>query len=207
MVQQSGPKPFDERSSFAIIVTILIILGFAGECSASHKFDTIQQVASIELSNEISPIHLEKSEMSHSETQMNTKNLSIKKFSGNDKNIEDHSKLLDQLQKQLINQAIRQQVADKDHLIMEKWLVDNVNDLHRELKQTEMEFEHFVQVTKNIMTQSEQQLRRQLAAATSLPLFSPLQTVPIDSIHRSSVDSRHQQQRLNPLIRMLFGGA
>lgn len=87
------------------------------------------------------------------------------------------SKLLRQLQDQLIDQVIRQRVAEKDHLLMEKWLVDNVNDLHRELKQTEMDFEHYVQVTKNILAQNESHLKRQLAISTSLPLFAPLQTV------------------------------
>ena len=61
---------------------------------------------------------------------------------------------------------------------MERWLVDNVNDLHRELKQTEGDFEHYMRVTKNIFLRNEAQLKRQLALATSLPLSIQLQTVP-----------------------------
>mgnify|MGYP006965680584 CR=1 FL=1 len=86
-------------------------------------------------------------------------------------------KMLKQLQEQFIDLVMRQRVSEKDHLLMEKWLVDNINDLHRELKQTESEFEHYIQVTKNIMTQNERRLKQQVAEAMSLPLHIPIPTV------------------------------
>lgn len=86
------------------------------------------------------------------------------------------------LQEQLLDQSMRQQMVEKDHILTEKWLVDNINDLHRELKQTETDLEHYVQVTKNILAQNEAQLRQQqLASALS-------QTVPskLSRFHRGS---------------------
>lgn len=54
-----------------------------------------------------------------------------------------------------LREALRrgQRVAEKsaDHLIIENWLIDNINDLHRELKQTENDFEHYVQITRNML--------------------------------------------------------
>lgn len=78
------------------------------------------------------------------------------------------------LQDQLLDQSIRHRVAEKDHSMMERWLVDNINDLHRELKQTETDLEHYVQVTKNILAQNEVHLRQQLATALSQPVPSKL---------------------------------
>ena len=88
------------------------------------------------------------------------------------------ARLIGQLQRELLDQVIKQRMVEKDHLLMERWLVDNVNDLHRELKQTEGDFEHYMRVTKNIFLRNEAQLKRQLALATSLPLSIQLQTVP-----------------------------
>lgn len=85
-----------------------------------------------------------------------------------------------------VEQVIRQRVADKDHLLMEKWLVDNINDLHRELKQTELDFEHYVQVTKNILAKNELQLKRELTRQTSLPLWS---AVPISGAGLTDYDT------------------
>lgn len=48
--------------------------------------------------------------------------------------------------------------------LREKWLIDNVNDLHRELKQTENDFEHYFQVTKRMIALNEQRIRQQVAA-------------------------------------------
>lgn len=79
-----------------------------------------------------------------------------------------------QLQAQVVRQSMQHDIAEKDHLIMEKWLVDNINDLHRELKQTENDFEHYVQVTKNIFLQNERKLKHQLAHAMGLPLAVPI---------------------------------
>lgn len=92
---------------------------------------------------------------------------------------EDCLKIVTQLKQRFVEQVIRQRMADKDHLLMEKWLVDNINDLHRELKQTEMDFEHYVQVTKRIFLENndeQAELKRQLAARTSLTLSVPLTT-------------------------------
>lgn len=76
---------------------------------------------------------------------------------------------LRKLEEQLLAQSVRQRMVEKDHLIMERWLVDNIKDLHRELKQTETDLEHYVQVTKSILAQSESQIRQQLALALSQP--------------------------------------
>lgn len=84
-------------------------------------------------------------------------------------------KAVDQLRDQITRLVIQQRMAEKDHLMMEKWLVDNIKDLHRELKQTELDFEHYVEVTKNILAENEAQLKRQLAVATSLPLTVPIE--------------------------------
>lgn len=40
---------------------------------------------------------------------------------------------------------------EDDHLMLENWLIDNINDLHRELKQTENDFEHYLHITKNML--------------------------------------------------------
>lgn len=71
-------------------------------------------------------------------------------------------KLYTQLQEQLVEHTIRQRVAENDHFLMEKWLVDNINDLHRELKQTESDFEHYTKVTKEIIAQNERLIKQQL---------------------------------------------
>lgn len=84
------------------------------------------------------------------------------------KHSDENLRLYNQLQHQLLEQAMRQRVAEKDHLMMEKWLVDNINDLHRELKQTESDFEHYVQVTKEILAQNDIRLKQQVAATVSL---------------------------------------
>lgn len=76
-----------------------------------------------------------------------------------------------QLEKKITEEEQRQQVAEKDHLIMQKWLVDNINDLHRELKQTETDFEHYVQVTKKMMAQNEFHMMQQMLA--TIPLGTP----------------------------------
>lgn len=86
----------------------------------------------------------------------------------------DLMKWFEHLQRQFMQQVLRERVAEKDHLLMQKWLVDNINDLHRELKQTESDFEHYVQVTKGLMLTSEQRLKQELARATKLPLSIPI---------------------------------
>lgn len=99
----------------------------------------------------------------------------IKDIQAND--IKDHNEPsapihpLKQLEQQLAMLSKRQQVAEKDHFMMQKWLVDNINDLHRELKQTETDFDHYTQVTKSIVDQNESRFKQQLAAALSLPLY------------------------------------
>lgn len=86
------------------------------------------------------------------------------------------TKWFDNLQQQFVQQVLRQRVAEKDHLMMQKWLVDNINDLHRELKQTESDFEHYVQVTKSLLLAGNEQrlMKQQLARATRLPLSIPI---------------------------------
>lgn len=89
-----------------------------------------------------------------------------------------------QLQDELANQVKRQKAAEMDHLMMQKWLVDNISDLHRELKQTEVDFEHYVQVTKTIMGNNERQLRQQqqqqqvISPPTLAFLVDPLNSKP-----------------------------
>lgn len=111
-------------------------------------------------------------------------------------------KRMEKLEQQLVEQVIRQRVADKDHLLMEKWLVDNISDLHRELKQTEMDFEHYVRVTKNILLQNENHLKRQLAYATSLPLSIQLHTASgnhngpqYESLHSNHIGLTSRKRR------------
>lgn len=102
----------------------------------------------------------------------------VTKLESNNRNVDVSSKWHKRLQEQLIHETLRHRVAEKDHLIMEKWLVDNINDLHRELKQTETDFEHYFQVTKNIIAQNERQFKQQVASlmtiAGALPFQMPL---------------------------------
>lgn len=60
------------------------------------------------------------------------------------------NKLHEKLQKN----ELRYQTDQKDRHIMDKWLVDNIKELHRELKQTGLDFEHYLQVTKTIIAQT-----------------------------------------------------
>lgn len=78
--------------------------------------------------------------------------------------------LTKQLQDQLLDQEVRHKVAEEDHRRMEQWLVDNINDLHRELKQTELDFEHYAQVTKIILARNEHQIRQHVASIAMQPL-------------------------------------
>lgn len=89
------------------------------------------------------------------------------------------------LQMQLNNQEVKQRITDKDRMIFEKWLVDNINDLHRELKQTESDFEHYVQVTKNIMERNEQAKK----LSTGTPLVAALYLAPLSAqdLEKSSI--------------------
>lgn len=64
------------------------------------------------------------------------------------------------LQEEIANQAIRQRASDKDHILMQQWLIDNINDLHRELKQTEVDVENYARVTKNLFATSERNLKK-----------------------------------------------
>lgn len=103
------------------------------------------------------------------------------------------SKTLRALQKQFVEQVIKQRVVDEDHMLMERWLVENVKDLHRELKQTEMDFEHYVQVTKKMfarydLERSNYLLKRQLAMQTALPLSIPL---PVASAEHNASPGTH----------------
>lgn len=103
----------------------------------------------------------------------NEKFLKTKTSVHSDKQHRDESfRWFKKLQEQLLDQSMRQGNLDKDHLMMERWLVDNINALHSELKQTETDLEHYVQVTKNILVQNEAQLRNQLASALSQPVPS-----------------------------------
>lgn len=123
-------------------------------------------------------------------------------------------KLFKRLEGQFVEQVLRQRIVDKDHLLMEKWLVDNINDLHRELKQTELDFEHYVQVTKNILAQNEQQLRRQLARASSVPLWQPIETTlgndyaTIQHHSMATANGQHlaRQQHHHHLEKLLLAG-
>lgn len=74
------------------------------------------------------------------------------------------------VQRQLAEQALLQKMSDKDHTLMEKWLVDNINDLHRELKQTESDFEHYVQVTKKFIEKNELLMSPLIASGLSVPI-------------------------------------
>lgn len=71
------------------------------------------------------------------------------------------------LQVQLNEQEMKQRMNEKDRNLFEKWLIDNISDLHRELKQAESDFEHYAQVTKSILEQNDLALR-------SFASFSPL---------------------------------
>ena len=125
------------------------------------------------------------------------------------KQVDQLQRLFRELQARFVEQVIRQRVADKDHLLMEKWLVDNINDLHRELKQTELDFEHYIQVTKNILAQNEQQLRRQLARQTSLPLSIAIHTSNDNYATTQDATNRRQlveQQRHHYHIERLLLG-
>lgn len=103
--------------------------------------------------------------------ESDTKSKSIKE------NDADLTKSLKNLEQLILEEHIQNKMAEKDHLMMEKWLVDNINDLHRELKQTENDFEHYVQVTKRVLLRNEFRLKQQLSAATSLPLHMPINSV------------------------------
>lgn len=119
---------------------------------------------------------------------------------------QDCHKILEALQQQFVEQVIKQRVVDADHLLMEKWLVDNVNDLHRELKQTEMDFEHYVQVTKKMLAHNDLErdnylLKRELAMQTALPLSFPLRTIAVHQEQDSSVaHNHHNRQHLRKLL-------
>lgn len=78
--------------------------------------------------------------------------------------------LVRQLRKQVLDQEIRNKATEEDHRRMEQWLVDNINDLHRELKQTELDFEHYAQVTKIILAKNEHQIRQQVASIAMQPM-------------------------------------
>lgn len=78
--------------------------------------------------------------------------------------------LTEKLRDRLLDQETRHKVAEEDHRRMEKWLVDNINDLHRELKQTELDFEHYAQVTKIILARNEHQIRQHVASIAMQPL-------------------------------------
>lgn len=115
------------------------------------------------------------------------------------------ARVLQALQKQFVEQVIKQRVVDEDHLLMEKWLADNVNDLHRELKQTEMDFEHYVQVTKKILARNDVErnnnlLKRQLALQTALPLSIPLLAAPQEQGASGSHNWRHRSHLAELLL-------
>lgn len=78
--------------------------------------------------------------------------------------------LVKQLRKQMLDQEIRNRATEEDHRRMEQWLVDNINDIHRELKQTELDFEHYAQVTKIILAKNEHQIRQQVASIAMQPM-------------------------------------
>jgi hypothetical protein len=129
---------------------------------------------------------------------------------GPSKQLEYVLKLFEQLQVRFVEQLIRQRAVDKDHLLMEKWLVDNINDLHRELKQTEMDFEHYVQVTKNILARSEQELQRRLARPSSSQSLSiGIQATGADYANTkrrfTATDDQHLGQHRHHLERLLLG--
>lgn len=135
----------------------------------------------------------------HQEQQSKSTSSSAVSHNPNQDQASECMEMMRALQGQFVAQVIKQRVADQDHLMMEKWLVDNINDLHRELKQTEMDFEHYVEVTKNILARSEleernAQLKRQLALQTTLPLSIPLQTSD------EHVDYRHHHRHLTKLL-------
>ena len=135
---------------------------------------------------------------SSSPTTANRQELSV----GGQQQQEDSLKILHALQKQFVEQVIRQRVIDQDHLMMEKWLVDNINDLHRELKQTEMDFEHYVRVTKNILAANElenrnDQLKRQLALQTALPLSIAFRHTEPAHHHYHHQQQQQQQQHIH----------
>lgn len=77
---------------------------------------------------------------------------------GKQEQVESPSNWFRKLQSQLVEHSIKQSATERDHLMMDKWLIDNVNALHRRLKQMENDFENYVQVTKNTLAQNWQQL-------------------------------------------------
>lgn len=94
-----------------------------------------------------------------------------------------------QIREDLSDQIKSQRLNEKDHLMTQKWLVDNINDLHRELKQTEMDFEHYVQVTKSILANNEHKLRLQqnsilssMAPPSALGFMKPYNVASLRSI-------------------------
>lgn len=112
--------------------------------------------------------HSKSTELEHfkNKKQNNIKNISTKSTSSTGHTLEGNNKYENNKWVKLINEEIERQskrmkASEEDHSIMQKWLVDNINDLHRELKQTEMDFEHYVQVTKNILASNERQLKLQ----------------------------------------------
>lgn len=72
---------------------------------------------------------------------------------------------LSRFREQLAEQWARQRALESDHEMRAKWLIDNINDLHRELKQTEHDFEHYFQVTKDIIAHNSDYARQQVAQA------------------------------------------
>lgn len=66
-----------------------------------------------------------------------------------------------------------QKAVEKDHQIREKWLIDNIRDLHREIKQTESDIDHFAKINKQIIDRNIDFTRRQLSQAMRGSSFNP----------------------------------
>lgn len=135
-------------------------------------------------------IQLKSSDLKKSIVKRNyIKNISTESSSSSSKtdlpNKYENNNLFKLLHEEIEKQIKKQKDSAEDNSIMQKWLVDNINDLHRELKQTEVDFEHYVQVTKNILANNERQLKlqKQFSSASreaqGLTLFNVPNTIEL----------------------------
>lgn len=110
------------------------------------------------------------------------------------------------------NQLVQSQLlAQRDHELREKWLIDNINDLHRELKQTEGDFEHYFQVTKDLIARNEARmnshvnniLARTNTYAGPFPVVAPI-PVTITNHHQHHHQSEPPIGWVSPMANWLL---
>lgn len=110
------------------------------------------------------------------------------------------SSRLDKIERELID---RQRGVERDQELRERWLTDNVNDLHRELKQTESEFEHYFQVTKELIARNEARINQQQQVIIKqqqqelarmnmnpIPIVYPIQPISMQPINGNDENDR-----------------